>query len=187
MKEEKDRSIGIIATALIFFAAIIVLVVVFLNSGSEIYVSESSEGKIVTAISCNAESIEGEFFSSSTANIINNHIKVTFSSDKPDKLFYSFEGVYESDDVAEHENAVFHAKYNKYLGSNGFDHEGFAPTFSTVDNKMRINLYAKNFSLINRVTSVLFFISDDVVDDFANYSREQVAKYYESVGFLCEK
>ena len=187
MREKKDRSIGIIATALVFFVAIIVLVVVFLNSSSEIYVSESGEEKIVTAISCNAESIEGEFFSSSTASAMNNQIKVTFSSDKPDKLFYSFEGVYESDDAAEHENAVFHAKYNEYLGSNGFDHESFTPTFSTVDNKMRINLYVKNFSLINRITPVLFFIDSDDVDDFANYSREQVVKFYESMGFLCEK
>ena len=89
--------------------------------------------------------------------------------------------------MADQENAVFHAKYNKYLGAEGIEHEIFTPTFSTVETKMRINLYAKDRNMINRITAVLFFIDSDGYEDFLEYSSEQVANYYEKQGFLCEK
>ena len=41
--------------------------------------------------------------------------------------------------------------------------------------------------MINRGTGKLFFINEEDVDDFLNYSREQVASYYKKQGFSCKK
>ena len=41
--------------------------------------------------------------------------------------------------------------------------------------------------MINRITAVLFFVNGDNYEDVLNYSRDQIADYYQKQGFSCEK
>ena len=187
MNDEKKRTIKTIMIPFVFLALFVLILIVIFFNGHETYTSTDPEDNIVTAIKCVTGGVDGSFFSPSTANTIENQVKISFSNDKPDQFFYFFEGVYRDKSVAEQENAVFHAKYNKYLGAKSIDHESFTPTFSTVETKMRINLYAKDRDMINRITAVLFFIDSDGYEGFLGYSSEQVTNYYEKQGFSCEK
>lgn len=187
MEEKKRNILKTVGALLVFLVVLIIIVLLILFNGHETYTSDRGEEKVVTALDCTARGIDGEFFASQSANTIENRIKVAFSDDKIDKMFYSFDGVYRTEEEAEHENAVLHAEYNKYLASYNIDHEILTPTFSTVNTKLQINLYAKNREMINRGTGKLFFINEEDVDDFLNYSREQVASYYKKQGFSCKK
>ncbi len=184
-KKDRTRRVGGILLALLVIFIIIIFLI--LNSGHVTNTGGESENDVVTALDCKANGIEGQFFSSSTANTIENQVKVTFKNDKPEKLFYVFEGVYRDYDVADHDNAVLHAKYNERMSGNGLEQGSLTPTFSTVKTKMRINLYAKEPGIINRATAVLFFIKEDDVEKYLDYSRDEVADYYKKQGFSCEK
>lgn len=187
MEKEKQKKIGIEKVLLGCLVIFLIILFFILNSGHETHITGESEEKKITALDCSADNIKGAFFTSSAANTVKNQIKVTFGDDKVDKIFYFFEGVYNSYEVAEHDNAALHARYNKHMSGNGLEQESLTPTFSTVETKMRINLYAKNREMINRATAVLFFINSDDLEDYLDYSRDQVMEYYQKQGFLCEK
>ena len=187
MEEKKEKSNRTIAIPIILIIIFIIIILYFLLSGRETHTTDGGDNSVTTALNCTAGSIDGSFFTSSTANSVENQVKITFKEDKPDKWFYSYDGTYRDYGIAEQDNAVLHAKYNKYLGGNDINHEIFTPTFSTVKTKLRINLYAKESSMINRITAVLFFINGDNYEEILDYSRDQIADYYQKQGFSCEK
>jgi hypothetical protein len=184
MKEEKDKTAKIAGVLLVFFAITIAIVLLVLTSGSETHITSEGEDRIITALDCTTGSIEGAFFASKTANTVKNRIKVTFKDDKIDKLYYTYEGVYRDNDVAEAEELEFHANYNIYMGDY---QESLSPTYLTVKTKMHLNLYADNYNKINNLTAKLFFIDESKVSDFKDYSRDEVENYYKGLGFSCEK
>lgn len=184
-REGTKRTISII---LILLVILIVLFLLFIFSGRETHISKDNKDKeAYLALDCEASGLDGQFFASQTVNSITNRIKVTFNKDMVDKLFYSFEGVYKLEEIAEQDEAVLHARYNIYMSKYNINPEIFTPTFSTVNTKMRINLYVKDRELINEGTGVLFFIDKEDVGEFLEYSREQVSDYYEKKGFSCKK
>lgn len=184
-KESKTKKVVGIPLAILMVFAVVLFFLLF--NKRETRISGGTDSEVVTALNCVAGGVESAFFTPSTANTVEHQIKVTFSNDRVDKLFYAFEGVYRTYEIAEQENAVFHAKYNIHMSGNNLEQESLTPTFSTVKTKMRINLYAQDRGMINKATGVLFFVSEDDVDDYLDYSRDQVAEYYEKQGFLCEK
>lgn len=184
---EKKRTINTIGIILLIFAAIIVLIFFILFNGRETYTSDDRGSDAYLALDCKTGAIDEAFFTSSTVNTISNHLKVTFNKDGVDKIFYSFEGVYRSEGDAEQDNAVLHARYNKHMSEYGIYPEVLTPTFSTVNTKLTINLYAKNRDVITRGIGTLFFIDDDNLESFLKYSRDQVADYYKDKGFSCKK
>ena len=126
------------------------------------------------------------FFDSSSTNKVKTEIKVLFKNDVLDQLFYTYTGKYSSNDNAEHDEAVQHAKYNIYFGENGASPDILSPSFSTVEDKFSITLYAEKLDYINGITSKLFFISEDEITKFKGNSIESVKLFYENKGFKCE-
>ena len=184
MKDKQKKTIYIIIAVVFIVLAIIIL---FLLNGSEKRTSTKKENDSITALDCKAGRMENAFFISSTANNTSHEVKVTFRNDKIDKLYYLFEGVYRTYDIADQDNANFHAKYNIHMSGNGLEQESLAPTFLTAKTKLRINLYAKNREMMNKATAVLFFIKEDDLEKFLDYSRDEATEYYKKQGFSCEK
>ena len=96
-----------------------------------------------------------------------------------DKLSYEFEGIYNSEESAEQDNAVLHARYNIYLSQYDMDSESLTPIFQTVDNKMRIKLYLDSYGKMNSVYGKLFFIGDGSMDTIAKKSVDETRKINE--------
>ena len=154
--EGKNRTSSLILLAIILL--IIAGFLLFFLNGSETRISEERGSEKMTALSCKTGNSEEAFFNSETANTVENVVKITFKDDKLDKVFYSYEGTYRSYDVAEQENANFHAKYNKYLSPYGINPEILTPTFLTSETKFRINLYAESSKIINNKIGILLHI-----------------------------
>lgn len=184
---EKRRTIKIIGLSVIFLAILIIPLLLLFFNKHETHISDKGENKIVTALDCTTRSIDEAFFTSEIANTITNQIKITFNQNKIDKLFYSFEGIYRSKEIAEQDETNLHARYNIHMGKYGINPEILTPTFSTVNTKMRINLYAKNREIISRGVGLLFFINDEDINNFLEYSKDQVTNFYKEKGFSCDE
>ena len=182
--EEKKKRIGYVVLALILL--VVVIFILFLLNGSETRTSEPTEKDEVSALHCKAGRIEEGFFVSDTANTSNNEIKITYSGNKLDKMYYSFKGVYRSDEVANEDEYRMHAKYNIYMGENNIEQESLSPNYSVVDSKFQLSLYVDSYDKINNVTAVFFFIDKEDIPKFNTYSLDTLKSYYEKQDFECE-
>ena len=165
--------------------ALAILIAIFAN-GKETRISEPMESETISALYCTARGIEGAFFSSETANTIENEIKITYNNNGIDKIYYSYNGVYRSSDVAHEDEVRLHAKYNKYMGENGQKIEDLEPSYDEMKNKLHIGLYADSYDRINEVTSVLFFIDKENINKIKKYSMEDLKNYYDDKSFSCK-
>ena len=165
--------------------ALAILIAIFAN-GREIRTSEPIENESISALYCTARGIEDAFFSSETANTIENEIKITYNSNSIDKIYYSYNGVYRSSDVVHKDEVRLHAKYNTYMGENGQSIEDLEPSYDEMKNKLHIGLYADSYDRVNEVTSVFFFINKEYISMVKKYSMEDLKKYYENKSFSCK-
>lgn len=181
-KNNKILTFVLIGLGLIVLA---ILIAIFSN-GKETRISELIENESVSALYCTSRGIEGAFFSSETANTIENEIKITYHNDNIDKLYYSYNGVYRSSDVTHGDEVKLHAKYNKYMGENGQRIEDLNPSYDEMKTKLHIGLYVDSYDMINEVTSLFFFINKDDISKVKKYSMEEMKKYYEDKSFSCK-
>ena len=182
MERKKFYNYAALAAIICVLALIIYL---FLNK-RETHITEDKPETIMSAVLCSANGPGEAFFTSSSANTIENEIKVLFKNDALDSLFYTYTGVYSSLEKIEHDDAVLHAKYNTYFGDYGVSPSILSPSFSTTNTKLIITLYAENTELIDGVTAKLFFINNDIINIFKGYSKEEVELYYEKQSFACK-
>lgn len=182
---EKKKFYNYAAIAAILF--VLILIIIFFLNGRETRITKDEPEIITSSVLCSANDIEEAFFTpSSSADAIKNEIKILFENDVLSRLFYTYTGVYGSLEKVEHEDAVLHARYNIYFGDYNASPSILSPVFSETDSKLIITLYAENAELINNVTAKLFFINDDIIDIFKEYSKEEVKSYYEEQGFKCK-
>lgn len=182
MRKNSDAISWIIVGSVLFALA---LAFFFLLSGKETRVSETFENNSIMALECKIGAVSDSFYTSSIANTVQNDIKLTYKEKKIDKLFYTFTGVYRSDEVAAQDETTLHAKYNIYVGDHDVAMESLAPTYSVNKSKLILTLYADQYARINPVTAIFFFIDNDRIDGFEDYSIEEAKKYYETKGFVC--
>lgn len=181
---ERKKFYNYAALAAVLF--VLALIVLFFLNGRETRITEEKPDTAVSSVLCSANGLEEAFFTSSTANTIENEIKVLYKNDALDRLFYTYTGVYNSLEKVEQDDAVLHAKYNIHFGDYNVSPSILSPSFSTTNTKLIITLYAENTELIDDVTAKLFFVNDDIIDIFKEYSKEEVKSYYEKHGFTCE-
>ena len=187
MKEDKNRTLKTVGALLIFVVIIIIILAFLLFNGHETRTSEDDDNEPAVALECTAGDLKDAFFTSSTANTIKNRIKIIFDNDKPEKFYYSYEGTYRSNSEADQSQTDLHIKYDNHMAEYGLDNGLLSPTYSTVKNRTQINLYAKSHQVFSRGVDKLFFIKEDDLYQFLDYSRDQVIDYYEKQGFSCEK
>lgn len=183
VKKARYKLIGFI---LMILAVVTGIVVFLLINKKETYVKMEAWQEKTEAIVCSARSLDGAFFEPENVNMVENKIKIIFSNDKMDKLSYSYNGVYRSNDLAVSDEAVLHAQYNKYMGENGRALEDLSPAYSVVGSKVQITLYADTVNRIDAVTAGFFFVDKSEVSKFVKRSVSETEKYYENKGFSCE-
>ncbi|MBR2994327.1 hypothetical protein IKF32_00180 [Candidatus Saccharibacteria bacterium] len=183
-----DDKRNVVGFAIIAFILLVIAIIVwFFLNGRETYISDETESDAYLGLDCTADNPTDGFFYSQVANSATNHIKVTFVNNKIYKMYYSYEGTYRSNDVALQEETNFHIKYDEHMGSYGLVNSILTPTYSTAKTKMQINLYAKNRDVINKGTAVFFFVDEDDVESFHDFSRDDLANYYSKKSFSCTK
>ena len=186
-KSKNKKMASLIATGIVIIAVSIGLgaAVFMLFRGEETHISTNTAETIIKSLVCNAANPKNPFFISETAENYNHEIKVTYRGETADKISYMYDGVYVSNSVADTAGASLHADYNIYMGENGVYQESLYPTFSVVDNKLKVSLYA-DYKKLNSVTAKLFFINAEEFHDLDNYSAEELSNLYAEKGFSCE-
>ena len=183
MKKDNKKNWLLIGGILL---VLLIIILYILMNGRETKISDDGESESVSALVCTDGNREGAFFYSTTANTVTNEIKVTFKKGQFDKLFYTYRGVYRSEEVANEEEAEFHADYNIYMGHHDLNQNSLNPAYSVPGNKLVLSLYTDDYSKINRLTSEFFFISPDDIEKYKNYSLDEMKDYYENKDFACQ-
>lgn len=186
MKDEKKSKTSIMFGALlIVFCALFAFFILIILNGNETKTSSEADEERIEALVCKSAGREDGFFHSNTANQIVNEIKVTYDGNTYDKLYYSYDGTYRSEDVAKGDESM-HSDYNIYMGEHNLAQNSLSPTFSLVKNKFRLTLYADEKDDFNKTTAVFFYVADEDVEKFKNYNIDEMKKYYEAKDFECD-
>lgn len=188
--EKKSKNKKIISSTTIWIVAIAVSIALsvaaFMLFGSkETHISTSKTETTIKSLMCNSADPKNPFFVSETAETNNHVVKVTYRGEIADKISYNYDGSYTSSSVADTVGSSLHADYNIYMGKNGAYQESLYPTFSVVDNKLKVSLYTE-YNKVNSVTAKLFFINAEEFHDLDNYSIEDLKNLYVEKGFSCE-
>lgn len=179
---QKLLYVGIGICVLVAVAAILCL----LFSEKETYTFSNDDVGPVGVLYCEMSSFgNGAFFESGEGVNSKHEIKVTYQQDKVRRVSYTYSGDFASAAAAEEANAVFHAKYNKYMAQNNLEPSMLGATFSVVDNRFKVNLFA-DLSDINLATAELFFLEADDIHLLENGAAEDLAGVYLEKGFNCE-
>ena len=188
MEKEKDNKRNMVR-AIVFavIVGIVALVILLLTYKTETHIYETYQDVDVSSLVCESNDNESAFFNSETASSVEHKVKIKYSNGTVDKLAYEFEGIYDSEESAEHDNAVLHARYNNYLGQYNIDGESLTPVFQTIDNKLRIKLYLDSYGNMNSAYGKLFYIGSGSLDTVAKKPMDETRKIYENKGFSYEK
>ncbi len=184
-KNNKNNIIRAIVFALI--VGIVAFAVFLLTFKKETHVNESYQDTDLSSLVCISNNNDSAFFSSDSANSVEHKIKIIYNNDSISEMSYEYEGVYDSDESAEHDSAVLHARYNEHMGHHDIDNGVLTPIFQTIDNKLKIRLYLDNYEKMNTVYGKLFYIGEGIIETVAKNSIDETKKIYENKGFLCEK
>lgn len=182
MSEKKTDEVTLVGVAIIILLITGILVAIWaVASKKETYVTEDSQDVVRTSLHCEASHVEGAFFVSSVVQNYQHELKLIFRSGDLDDVSYRYEGVYNSDSMAEAAMAEMHTRYNKYMGRYA---ENFNPVFSAVGTKARVSIYAEK-GKINSVVAPIFFMNVEEFAKLDEYKIEDFEKLYESKGFSC--
>ena len=185
MKDEKrKKTLIMVGSLLILLCVLMVIFLLIITNGNETRTSSEVDEDKLEALVCRSGGREDGFFHSETANQITNEIKVTFAGKEYDKLYYSYEGTYRSEDVAKGDESM-HADYNIYMGDNSLSQDSLSPSYSTVKNKYHLTLFADEEDDFNKVTAVFFYVDDEDVEKFKKYDIDGMKEYYEAKDFKC--
>ncbi len=183
---EKSRTkVWVISSIVIIISIICIVGGFFLFRGTETRETSNKENYSIGVLVCESGSPKDAFFSSSVAVSSKHTIKTTFKDEMPDKISYSYEGKFETDDLAESTSSLYHGNYNIDMGKNSLDPESLTPAFVAADKTVRINLYA-DVKDLKAALAKFFFLDSSEIEDFTTSSYKDIQKIYENVGFKCK-
>ncbi len=111
-------------------------------------------------------------------------VKLTFRSGTADKISFTYNGEYGSEESARYADASAHADYNIFMSTTSKNPESFSPSFSHTDSSMQINLFGEIGQLTSQ-TAKLFYIDSDTFEKLDFSSADEVVKNYEDKNFSC--
>lgn len=185
-KEKKNTYLVIILVAiLVLFVGAGILIA---NSMFEkaTYKPGNSEDITTTSLFCTNKTngVQEPFFDFSSAESVEQIIKVIFKNNKINDMSYSAKAHYKDGDLAKRSAAGLEAKYSLYMQDNGAKMADFSPNFSVSETNVMISLFA-NISQLNSSLAKVFLL--DVGDGkFDNYSPKTLSTSYNSKGFSCQ-
>ena len=183
-KTQNKKVWSMVATGIVILAVVIAAIAILSGffKNEETYISTKTTDAKVGALSCKASQPVDPFFVSNTVLNNDHELKVTYSGGGIDKINYTYNGEYASNDAANNARSLLHADYNIYMGENA---ESLYPTFSVVENKLKISLYTE-YRKLNTKNAILFFINADEYQGLGDYSVDDLRNLYENKGFSCE-
>lgn len=163
-----------------------VLVYFWLN-GTALYRSENKNVVEEESLYCTLSGIseDGFFNLSYDAVEVLQTIKIALNDGRPDKITYSYDGKYENEERALSAQSFLHGDYNVYMSSQGLNQEYLFPTFTTINNITRINLYA-DANMLNPKIATFFFLDNESYMDILERSIDTIKKEYNEKGFSCD-
>ena len=189
VEEKKYRSLVIKILLLILILMVVAGIVWLLTSQTETRVSNKMGENEYGSLECTIGSMTAELAPviepKDLGESMKYNIKMLFENGGLSTISYAFEGVYVSEDTAEHVRASLHADYNKYMAGNGVNPEGLNPIFAHDGHDVRISLYAERKKL-SSVVAPVFLISRDEYGRMNDFSLEGMQKLYKSKGFSCD-
>ena len=184
MSYEKSykKIIGVVC----FLAALVLLVVVVvvMMSPKEINNSTGDNTKSIGSVECIKNTDAGAFLMNENASSSKHTIKATFRDENIDKMSYTYEADFATEEQAKTELSTLHASYNTFMGDVGLDIELLTPNFSSFGNDVVINLYATKSNMKEGLAKLLF-VSADEMRKMPSTSMEEFTKIYSAKGFKC--
>lgn len=185
-KEYRNNNIWIALGLFALLMIIGVVVMFFLINKNETRISEEYEIAKRITVQCESGAQEDAFFSDDREQDVKNIIKILFVNDRVERLFYDYEGRFDSEGVASTVNATMHGKYNKFMSGKGMNPDSLKPTFQNSENKVQIILNADS-NVVNNLTSSFFFLNEDDFQHIKSRQPDDYVKLYKGKGFSCEK
>ena len=186
MVDEKKKNNNLFWLLLLpVFAGIFGIVLYFLLNVKETRITEDIEFTEPVTVRCESNKIEEGFFVNDSEDSSSHIVKLVFENNKLERLFYNYEAVFSSGELAESMNARLHGKYNKYMANLSLDPDTLKPTFSSNDNIVKIALITNTRSL-NSNNIDFFFLDNDVFQHIKSYVPEKLKDYYVGKGFSCD-
>lgn len=189
MNEDKPkkhkRRFGIVEflVFILFVGAILLLVLIF-TGNNETRISGATETDTVSVLDCKASDPADKFFSYKTENSAMHEVKITFDNKNIDKLNYTYNGRYATNDDAKTALSWMQTDYNNYMGTTNTYQEDLMPTFSAVGTEAIINLYFST-TTFNPETAKFVFLTDDEYAGVISKGAKSIEKIYRGKGFSC--
>ncbi len=159
----------------------VVLVILFLLRGNTT-ISDSTRTDIVTeSLSCEANDVEYPIFTFDKSDKKSFKINMVFGEKKLDTLSLIYRLYYSNtDDITESE-VTNHIAMNESFADDGLQPNSFGAVFATLNDSMQMTLNAVKKQING--SSAKYFLLEEV----ANYSKDNLKKHYESKGFECKE
>ena len=183
MKKTEKKPLVSEVFLLIFLIGILFIVIMLFNSKTIVSNEGDINEKQAILICTLNNNQEGPFYSSLATNV-SHEVKVLLNEDKLDTLYYTYEGLYSTNDEAEKTITHFHADYDIDLSENSIRDKPESH-FSYVKNNGRISLRMTNRE-INPITGKYIFMEDIFANNIRVRNDDEIKKYYEGVGFICK-
>lgn len=180
--KKKNTTFKIIAVCLLVASAGIGIFL--LLHGSESRTSSSGPEKSVGALTCKSQLQPNRALYIQDAKNSEQEVKITYSNGNPDKISYSYYGIFENFNQAEKASSNAHASYNKYMSENKLNPEILSPAFIVSNAVLRIDLYS-SFNKLSNITAPLFFLSDIEFYSSDNTDIQTLQSFYAEKGFTC--
>ena len=162
-----------IATMFIFVAFVLCLLALGIFWLTETRSNKTTDIKAssVDVLNCVSDQQIESFLGTVLADQVEHKVKITLSNEKPYEITYSLSAIYADEQSLEKEGRNWVTDYGLYMGENHFDSD-------YIDNV---------FSFVDAITAKIFFLNEGNYLAVRNYDFEKMTRYYEELGFNCEK
>lgn len=183
---KSNKSLVAYAIFIALVMGMVFLVIWILTNKDETRTSQGGPDSSISALNCDSSSPSTEaFFTSTSAQTQKHSIKISFVADRVRDLSYVYNGVFNSEKVAENSRAELNAKYNLYMSDNGARAESYNPVFNFSKTRVDISIYADGGKL-DIALAPIFFMTNEEFSKIKTYSKDEVKKIYDEKGFTCK-
>lgn len=181
-ESKKQRQPELVALVIIAMIFVVVLCLLFTNQ--EIHISNIGTEHTFNALYCTSFHYKNAFFAIDNEVNSKHEIKLIYQNEKAYKMSLTYTSDFETESSANNASAILHAKYNHYMGQRNLSPTILSPTFSVINNSLKINLFT-DISNIDAITGSLFFLSPSEAIGISKRTPEEIQEFYAKKGFNC--
>lgn len=178
--------IGIMICAVVIVAMVVIIVLSVAMQGKEEYIESEEQSDTMSALVCKAsDPVDGFFASEGSETSPENAtstFKATYVNGGLDKLFYTYEGNYDSAETAKQAEADLHARYNQFLADKA---AGLTPKFVANEEEVKITLFG-DWSKMTIGQAKTMGMDEEDYNALANDGKvESLTKILREKGYTC--